>query len=461
VDTFKTLRTTYPTWTALRAHLTSVAGGHLTVAYQNEQYALIHYTKGKSNLTLPHVRLFRSVVWDVVTHLPVSVTPPKSEDGESIPSDGGDYAVMPFHDGTMVGQFYCKYTNETMIHTRTYFGGGNTFYGKKTFGEMVAEARESPATVRDFPPSRLFPGTSRTFVLQHPANRVVTPVSEPRLVPVHVSVLAEDGGVLFRPVCWKAERSTTLATTSAVDLLRRSRGGPLQQGVVMLSLTAPYRRFKVRTPEYNAVRRLRGNNASLDYTWLTLWQTGQLPEYLKAYPEERAAAHALVNAWKTATGEVFRYYEDVFKRHSLTMGQAPRKYKPLLFQLHDIYKQTRTPIAWSTCKEFMNRRDIPQILYVLRQDARPTMAARPTLSAAAAANNIVVLATAAPVTSAESEEEEEYADMPALISLDEAEAREEARARDAEGRAPDGRLCGPPSLTSAPARAMTNSVAID
>jgi hypothetical protein len=416
-------------------------GGALKVAFQNEHYALVHYVKGTSNLSLPHVRLFRSVVWDIVDNLPVSVTAPKSEDGESLPTELGDFVVTPFHDGVLVGQFHCKYTGQTLIHTRTYFGGGNTFYSKKTFGEMFADALAAEASL-------LSPhaGQSFTYVLQHPENRVVTPVGRPRAVCVHVAHVLPDGVVESSPVWERAVSYRRGLHDTAGDVLARyNAGGPLDQGVCVLSIGSNYKRFKVRKPAYNAIRMLRGNNASLDYTWLSLWQSATIHDYLKAYPEEKDRAYALMNLWKTATGEVFRYYEDVFKRHTLTMAQAPRKYKPLLYELHELYKSTRTPIAWAACKEFMNRRDVPQMLSILRWDARngPTTAAA-TLAAAVSARaaatvatattvttytNLVVLATpdiiaadaAAEAVEAEAAEDDDndYSDMPALIHISE------------------------------------------
>jgi len=422
---FKALRTAYPTWPALRAYLTSEEGGALKVAFQNEHYALIHYVKGTSRLELPHVRLFRSVVWDIVDHLPVSVTAPKSETGESFPPpSSGHYVVTPFHDGVLVGAFHCKYTGQTLLHTRTYFGGGNTFYSKKTFGEMFAEAWRNGSQAG---PGQ--EGQSFTYVLQHPENRVVTPVARPRINCVHAAQVMSDGLVDSSPVWEAALPFQARSHDTPLDILARYRtSGPLDQGLCFLSLGAPYKRFKVRNPTYNAIRLLRGNNASLDYTWLSLWRAATLHDYLKSYPEERTRANALIQAWKTASGEVYHYYEDIFKRHTLTMAQAPPKYKPLLFQLHEQYKATRVPIAWAACKEFMNTRDLPQMLHILRWDARMGLATAaplaatapsattPVLSAAAAAavGAVVVLATS---PAAAADDEDDYADMPGLVSI--------------------------------------------
>lgn len=421
---FQELRMLHPTWARLRAYLTSVEGGSLTCAYQDIHYALVHYTKGKSNLSLPHVRAFRSVVWDIEKNVPVSVTPAKSEDGESIPNrDLENGFVMPFYDGVMVGQFFCVYTGRPLLHTRTYFGGANTFYGKKSFGEMFDEAGATTLTEA---------GVSSTYILQHPENRIVTPVSAPRAILVHTATFLPTGIVESRIDLSRAVPYVRSYTSG--EVLRRYRElltGPLEQGLVIYD-AATGRRHKIRTPEYTTIRRLRGNNASLPFLWLSLWQSEHWMAYLRAYPEERSAATALLERWKAASSEVYSFYKNIFKAHTMTMQQAPPKYKPLLHELHQIYKTTLQPhrqsVTWEDCKRFMNGRDVPQMLYILNWDLRSdrrsatAVAANPVAATAAAAaavaaaanpvaaSNVVVLATA---------DDTDYSDMPGLISVHE------------------------------------------
>jgi hypothetical protein len=83
VSVFADLIATYPTWADLSQHLRSADGGNLTVyAVPNSDFAMIHYNREKSNFAVPHVRAFRSVVWNTAANRPVSVTPFKSESGE-------------------------------------------------------------------------------------------------------------------------------------------------------------------------------------------------------------------------------------------------------------------------------------------------------------------------------------------------------------------------------------------
>ena len=457
ITLFATLVEAFPTWQLLRAHLISTVG--LTIAFTNTYYALIHYSKGKSDMSSPVARAFRSVVWDVLRNRPVSVTPAKSEDGESVPLlPSSNQIVQLFHDGTMMARFRCRYTGETIVHTRTYFGGTNTFFGTRTFGEMFEEARantyfqDPDSAYGTIPLPPVAEGVSETYILRHPANRIVTPVAEPKLVPIYVATFLDDGIVtvnlppqgmsaLYHPC------ETTELLFQYYDIPRWTSMLGIQQGLVIHDL-ATSRRYKVRTTQYNAARRLRGNSASLDFQYLTLWKANTLMDYLRIYPEERSATSALIQRWKTISSEVYQFYTDIFKNHTLRMDDVPRKYKPLLFSLHEMYKATLKPhrlsVKWDTCREFMNQRDVEQMLFVLNWDAReatrPRTATAPAAATATAVtavspptypiilatnratNRPIATATATATATAEADgippdDEDDYSDMPPLISI--------------------------------------------
>jgi hypothetical protein len=114
---FKQLKQMYPTWPDLKAYLLSDEGGRLAVDPYDEHYELIHYTKA-SDVTMRHVRLMRSVVWDVLKHCPVSVMAPKVEDTGCPPIFSKEQVILlPIQEGPMVTQFVDGYTGITMIHT--------------------------------------------------------------------------------------------------------------------------------------------------------------------------------------------------------------------------------------------------------------------------------------------------------------------------------------------------------
>jgi hypothetical protein len=113
--------------------------------------------------------------------------------------------------------------------------------------------------------------------------------------------------------------------------------------------------------------------------YLTLWKTHQLDAYLSLFKEEKAAANALLSRFKALTNDVFHTYTDVFKARSLDRNAIPLRIRPFVYGLHGLYK-TQTPVGegrptiraidWAKTRDFMNSRDVPQLLYALNWDQR-------------------------------------------------------------------------------------------
>ncbi len=368
---FSELRSKYVTWPALSSFLTSEDGGSLRIddnSTHENPFALIRYVKGKSNLALPHVRACRSVVWDTIENRPVSVTSFKSADGEVLPTESVEnFYVEPFADGVMIGLFYDNYNTRWRIHTRSTLDANCRYYSQnKSFAQMFAEAF-LPTQFDD-----LSKDTSYTFVLQHPANRIVVPIyGVPRVVEVDSAKIHASGDVSFAPskfptvISWDAVRAQ-------IAYLNTRFGYKVQGLVVKNNVTGE--RYKMRTNEYNRIRKMRGNSARRDFLWLTNWQNGTMRDYLTFFPEERAESDAVINRWKQATNTVFHLYTDVFKARSLAKTAIPPKYRPLVFGLHSMYLDTLKPnnqsVAWRTVLEYMNGRDIAQMLFVINWESR-------------------------------------------------------------------------------------------
>jgi hypothetical protein len=398
--TFAALRTSYPTWDLLSAYLKTELG--LVVRTVDAHYALIHYDKTKSRMSHSLVRTFRSVVWDTEMNLPVSVTPPKSVDGEQVPafsdpSEVDSYTVSEFYDGTLIGAFRCKYDNKVILHTRTHMPANNTYYGKKTFASMVEEA-----VSMDILDARIENGSCYAYVLQHPENRIVVPTTRPQLRLVQTVVIGADGlleipapppdhspltdasrGLPNASEVWRSQGEAGLSRALLAKVASTAGTMPFQ-GVVVLDKDTNTR-YKVRTSHYNSIRQLRGDTANLEYVWLCHWKIDKLPDYLRIYPEEKTAANALLEQWKRYSNEIFGFYKDVFILHTLQLNQAPRKYRPLLHEMQELYKTELKPqgrrMTWHDVRTFLNNQDVPRILFVLHyKDITPSVQRpRPTV----------------------------------------------------------------------------------
>lgn len=376
LSVYKDLIARFPTWTDLNAYL---IGPECRLRVDDatspeSPYALIRYVKGDSVFTNPVVRAFRSVVWDTLTHRPVSVTSWKSADGESLP-DGPlntDFSVEMFPDGTLIGAFWDTYVHEWRIHTRSVLGARCRYYSQtRTFADMFEEA------TRGLDIASLDRASSYSWVLTHPENRIVCDAPTPRAVIADTCRIAADGAVTW-------ERAPRYGVTQITGVFANADAVRTQvnwyntrfrhncQGIVVKS--ADGRRWKVRTPEYNRVRGLRGNSPRRDYLWLKHWKAETLRDYLRIYPEERGAADSVVNRWKTATADIYRIYCDVFKAHSLDKSLIPPKYRPHVYGLHTLYRETLKPaggkVDWKACLAYMNAKDVPQMLFVINWELR-------------------------------------------------------------------------------------------
>ena len=164
---------------------------------------------------------------------------------------------------------------------------------------------------------------------------------------------------------WDAVRAT-LADLNA-------RFGYRVQGLVIKNNESG-QRYKIRTPEYNRVRRLRGNSARRDYLWLQAWHEGTLQDYVALFPEEHASANHCIQRWKQITNDVYHIYTDVFKARSLQKSSIPPKYRPLVYGMHSMYLDTLKPagksVDWHATLEYMNNRDTAQMLFVINWELR-------------------------------------------------------------------------------------------
>lgn len=389
----------YPTWEQLRDFLRSEEGGKLTVyetgtdtSRVDTHLAMIRYVKGVSIMSLPHVAAFRSVVWNTVKNLPVSVAAWKSAPGESLPALDGlraeDIRVEDFVDGVMIGQFYDTTEGRWRFHTRSILDAESQYYSRRrSFKDLFLETAglmnldvENLDIPHDY---------TLTWVLSHPENRIVCPVQRPTLTLVAcMRVESQDGTLILEPVPQSLQHlkptvhgsfvNMATDTNQRLEVLLRalvSLNGSLQsQGIVVKIAGHPFQRWKLRSPAYNAVRLLRGNSANLDFLWMMHWSNGGLDTYLKFYPEERMAAEAVVQRWKDITMTVYNMYAAVFKARTTPRDDIPRKIKPLVLGLHTEYLNVLKPAGktmnWRTVVQWMNGRDVAQKVFVLNWDLR-------------------------------------------------------------------------------------------
>ena len=256
------------------------------------EYKLLQYKRPLHDRNAETSGVYRSVVHRDGNV--VCMAPPKALRMEVLSVTHSAYGCMAEEvvEGTMVNLFYDA--GAWRLATRGTVGAKCRFYkGSTTFRVMFLEAANYCNLDFDVLPK----DQCYSFVLQHPDNRIVAKVDNPQLSLVDTYQLV---GTRATRVGYTDELATLLAETtvafpdrwpisdfqSAVDMYA-SPGTHYATPGIMFRVGDSYIRAKVRNPNYEAVRSLRGNHPKEQFRYLTLRQLNEVDNYLSYYPEDR------------------------------------------------------------------------------------------------------------------------------------------------------------------------------
>jgi hypothetical protein len=314
-------------------------------------------------MSLPHVPLCRSVIWNKVSNQPVLVAPVHGRKFLEAVADGAkDWRCEEFVDGVMINVFFDADKLGWNLATRTQLGATGNFFSKRSFAELFWETfTASGLTLED-----LDAASSYSWVLQHPEERIVVAPAYgiPKITLVQGPALLTEKLQKFFPKTYELK---TLEDVKEFVTLQGKKLGAQWQGVCLkVGSDGASVRYKLRTNEYDEARHLRGNQAKRTYTWLERWSEGRLGAYLRLYPEEQCDADAVITNFKTCTQELHDLYMSVYRRKELPLGRAPQKYRKLLWDAHQANKGAYFPHL----RQFMNEQDTARKLWLVNYGVR-------------------------------------------------------------------------------------------
>ena len=357
MQVFKDLLDRYPTWDVLSAFLQSEEGGSMRIRDSSPPYAVIQYTKGKTNFEAsPHAVWLRSVVWNKVSNRPVCISPRKALKG--VPSPGTKLTLETFVDGTMINVFATG--GEYHTASRSQLDASGTFYSKKTFHVLFMEAlaRYGVERIEDLfvdRPTGETPSICMSFVLQHPEHRIVEKISRPSLHLVQYAVIHSDARVtLGGPLkgtdavekmrLLPIEKDVVFEAETGVEDYVQARSveyGWTWQGLVLKD--GDGNRWRLRNGSYGILRALRGNESDSKLRFLRLRREGTLSQYLKHYSEDSELFWKYETALRGQTRAAYDAYTEVHKAHALKLGDIPTPHRTVVYLLHSRYLETLKP----------------------------------------------------------------------------------------------------------------------
>jgi len=253
---------------------------------ENDELGLqiIKYKKDHTNMENEFSRKCRGLIVEKSSGNIICMPPIKSLDMDEYLDKFSisESVIEEFIDGTMINMWY--YKDNWHISTRSSIGANCKWYSNKKFNELFEESNKLDL-------DKLDKTMYYSFVLQHPENRIVTCYTEPTITLVFVGSVGSDnkitsmdleeiGKKLMVPTPNRFIFEDLTEFNDLTDFV--SQQNFQFQGVVLKN---GIYRTKIRNPNYNYARQLRGNTTNLKYLYYDLVKTGKIHEYLNFYPE--------------------------------------------------------------------------------------------------------------------------------------------------------------------------------
>uniref|UniRef100_A0A6C0KTB7 Uncharacterized protein n=1 Tax=viral metagenome TaxID=1070528 RepID=A0A6C0KTB7_9ZZZZ len=357
--------------------------------FNNNEYKIIKYSKEViSSLAKTDfaeylaISKFRSVI--VRNNKVVCFAPEKSLDYSFFVNaySTENSWLEDYIDGTMINVFYDNIKQTWEIATRSTVGGNIVFfndvknykyfdnnnyfkdYYNLTFRSMFFEA----CNVCNLDLNCLDEKYVYSFVLQHPFNRIVTPIVSPVIYLVKVyeiihpinNVLSVNNldqvtineisiqsllncpPYIFLNSNIKFVNKYPLTNFEEIKSYYES-GNAGYNCVGCFLYSKDGTRSKIRNASYEEVRKLRGNQPKLQFNYLSLKQQNKVGEFLQYYPEHTVIFNKFKLALYYYTSNLFMNYISCFIRKEKPLKEYEFEYKSHMYKLHEKYKSELKP----------------------------------------------------------------------------------------------------------------------
>ena len=366
----------------------------------NEDHYILRYNKQKVD-DISKYEQFRSLVLDkndnIVAYSPAKSTKVNKDSLSHISDDEKMVNVEELVEGTMINLFFDTFKNEWEIATRSNIGGKIKYVQEpntKSFREMFLDACNFTELEFD----RLPKNYSFSFVLSHPDNIIINQNQKnPGLccveayeitntdIETSIRLLTNDEIVnILGWSCCKYPETYVKSTESALfkDWLQQdlytwiinesfhNDTMSCMQGVVIKDVTTN-KRWKIRCPEYEYLKRLRGNQIKPKYQYLTVRKSKKITEYLHYFPVDADKYLEYKNEVASYIHSLWKSYVGCYVKKQKPVKEWPNEYRIHMFSLHKIFLKDRQTMTLTRVFDYFNSLHESQQMFVLNYKDRP------------------------------------------------------------------------------------------
>jgi len=343
----------------------------------NKTYGIIKYDKSILTYDMVHrMGLFRSVI--TCKNKIMCYSPPKSFNFNVFMTmyKEEDCIAEEFIEGTMINLFYDTDLNKWEIASKTTVGCNVTFNkDEPTFSDLFYEiCNELNVNFDNFPKELCY-----SFVIQHPKNKFVIPITEKRLYLMGIYRIdnykvTELPRQSYLNILGNILLPATYRFTSYNELfdLYGSMNTPIHiMGIVIYNKNGA--RTKIRNPNYEYIKNLRGNSAKLQFQFLCLRKLGQLNNYLYYFPENSKQFDVFKAQIHLFTDNLHTNYIKCYIKKERPLKEFPYQFRTHMYNLHQFYlsiKEQRGYINKPIIINYVNSLESARLMYALNYHLR-------------------------------------------------------------------------------------------
>ena len=311
----------------------------------DKPFMFIKYNKEYLSLeNINSLGLFRSVI---IYNGKIKVfSPPKSVNinifANTFPAN--ECIAEEFVEGTMINLFFDESKNDWEIATKNSIGGKVKFFQEQEYFRTLFEdiCREKQINFSNLPKENCY-----SFVIQHPNNRFVIPVTNKRVCLVGVYninnfYIKELDKKEFVHLINGVDIPYSLTFENYEQLF--SNYGSMETHYTIMGAIIKHNsgiRSKMRNPNYENLKILRGNTPKLQYQYLSLRKDQNVKNFLTYFPENKNKFTSYRNQIHNFTKNLHSYYIKCFINKEITLKDCPFEFRTHLYTLHKKYIDNR------------------------------------------------------------------------------------------------------------------------
>ena len=335
---------------------------NLKCKFFKKKYCLVTY-KYEEGLTYHNENNYwkmycRGAVIDIINHKVVCVPPVKADEIKSIEEisnvenlNNRDIEYQSLIDGTMINLWY--HNEQWNLSTRSDIGGYNKWDQKLSFKDMFEQCCQFNYELLD-------KQLCYSFVMRHISNRNISPICMNETYIVEVVDMTTYNRLRVE------EYPNFLLVNDNLNeevIYNNYENNEVPYYYKGYTIKIGNKRYKYINPEFIKAREIKGNTNNVYLRYLELRQLGLIQQYIDIFPEHnylfkkyKQELHKLSNDLFTTYKQKNIYKQDIQLSYSL---------KPLLTDIHNIYKQNMKPITWNDIKNYIYNLPPKKLLFAL------------------------------------------------------------------------------------------------